>query len=206
MVKEIWEPDLKVLFVGMAADEVSDKLGFHHLHPRDRFWELLEISGLTPKRVITASERKAMAEGQAQGSVSDPIRSMFIEKKTSQLLKLGIGLFDLNRRAVATNDKDKAARPTGEELQQFVARVMQLEPKSLAFVIRPELFVAVFSPDFPGATGILGLQSFKIGKAEVWLLGSTSAVLRGESLKLQEDAFFALGERLTSPQQEEIDR
>ncbi len=195
MLREIWEPDLKVLFVGMAVDDISEKLGFHHLHPKDRFWELLEIGGFTPKRIITASERKAMAEGQAQGSLSDPIRVMFVEKKTSQLLKLGIGLTDLNRRVTASSDKDKAARPTVEDIQHFAERVVDLKPKAVAFIIRPEIFIELFKSRYHDATEALGVQPFKIGISEVWLLGSPLAVLRGEGLTKQEDAFFALGEK-----------
>ena len=140
MLREIWEPDLPVVFVGTAVDELSDTLGFYHLHPRNRFWELLEIGGMTPTRIITPSERKALAEGHARGSLSDPVRSMFIQKKTSQLLRLGIGLTDLNRRVIAIDDKDKAARPTEEDIQQFIARVPVLNSKVLAFVTKPDLF------------------------------------------------------------------
>ena len=140
MLREIWEPDLPVVFVGTAVDELSDTLGFYHLHPRNRFWELLEIGGITPTRIITPSERKALADGHARGSLSDPVRSMFIQKKTSQLLRLGIGLTDLNRRVIAIDDKDKAARPTEEDIQQFIARVPVLNSKVLAFVTKPDLF------------------------------------------------------------------
>jgi G:T/U-mismatch repair DNA glycosylase len=202
MLREIWEPDLKVLFVGMAVDEVSDKLGFYHLHPRDRFWELLEIGGFTPKRLITLSERKAMAEGQASGNLSDPVRVMFIEKKTSQLLKLGIGLSDLNRRVLASSDKDKAARPSEEDIEEFVRKAEALKPKTVGFLARPEAFIDVLGNRYPGATTMLGPQSFSIHGAEVWLLGSTTASLRGEALTKQEDAFFGLGERIAPSESE----
>jgi G:T/U-mismatch repair DNA glycosylase len=198
MVREIWEPDLKVLFVGTAVDEVSDKLGFHHLHPRDRFWESIELGGITPHRIITPSERKALEEGQKQGSLSDPIRQMFVEKRTSQLLKLGIGLTDLNRRVISGGEKDKLAWPTEEDLEEFVGRAAELKPKTLAFVINPDLFAGLFKSRYPGVTSTLGLQSFKIADAEVWLLGSTATKPRGEALTQQEDAFFALGERISA--------
>ena len=95
MLPEIWEQGMTLVFVGVAVTEPSDTLGFYHLHPRDRFWEMLELGG------ITSQERKALAEGHAQGSLSDPVRSMFIEKKTSQLVRIGIGLTDVNRRVGA---------------------------------------------------------------------------------------------------------
>ncbi len=195
MLREIWDPGLNILFVETAVDEVSDKLGFYHLHPRDRFWEAIELGGITPRRIISPSERKALDEGQKQGSLSDPIRSLFIEKKTSQLLKLGIGLTDLNRRIIATSDKDKAARPTENDVREFTDRVSALNPKLLGFVVNADLFVELFEGRYPGVTSTPGLQSITIGKAEVWLLGSTLTKPRGEALTRQEDAFFALGER-----------
>ena len=197
MLPEIWEPELTVVFVGTAVTEPSDTLGFYHLHPRDRFWELLEISGIAPTRIISKQERKAMADGHANGSVSDPVRSMFIQKRTSQLLRLGVGLTDLNRRVVALNEKDKAARPNQEDLQQFIVKAEKLNPKILALVTAPEIFVDVFKSRYPGCCDTPGMQPFRVGHSEVWLLGSTIASVRGEALEKQEDVFFALGERLS---------
>lgn len=196
MPREFWEPDMKALFVGVAADETSDKLGFYHLDPKDRFWELIELGGITPKRVISASERKALAEGHQQGSVADPIRVLYVEKKTSQLRQLGIGITDLNQRVIAANDKDKAALPTDEDIQRFAERTVELRPKTIGFLMRPELFLDLFKRRYQGATDAVGLQPFTIGTAEVWLLGSTTTRLRGEALTKQEDAFFNLGERI----------
>ena len=110
MLQEIWEPELTAVFVGLAVDEVSDTLGFYHLNPGNRFWELLELGGITPERHITSSERKALTEGHTRGNLSDPIRAMFIQKKTSQLLRCGVGITTMNQRVIAKNDKEKAAR------------------------------------------------------------------------------------------------
>jgi G:T/U-mismatch repair DNA glycosylase len=130
------------------------------------------------------------------------VRSLFTQKKTSELLKLGIGLSDLNRRVVASSDKDKSARPTQEDIEQFIVKDENLNPKILAFVISPEIFVEVFKGRYPGSCGTLGLQPFRIGNSEVWLLGSTSGLARGEALGMQEDAFFALGERISAFKEE----
>lgn len=202
MLPEIWEPNLMVVFVGTAVAELSDTLGFYHLHPRNRFWELLEVGGITATRIITKEERKALTDGHANGSLSDPVRSMFTQKKTSQLLRLGIGLTDLNRRVVAGSDKDKSARPTQEDIEQFIVKDEKLKPKILAFVTSPEIFVEVFKSRYPGVCATLGLQPIRIGNSEVWLLGSTSALVRGEALERQEDAFFALGERFSALKEE----
>lgn len=202
MLPEIWEPDLPVVFVGTAVDELSDTLGFYHLHPRSRFWELLEIGGITPARIITPSERKALADGHTRGNLSDPVRSLFIQKKTSQLLRLGIGLTDLNRRVIALDDKDRAARPTDDDIQQFMARAPMLNPRVLGFVMKPDLFVELFTRRHPGVTDTLGPQSFRIGNSDVWLLGSTGGLPRKEALSRQEDAFLELGERILTIKKE----
>jgi G:T/U-mismatch repair DNA glycosylase len=196
MIPSIWPNDLTVLFVGTVVSDLSDTLGFHHIHPKDRLWELLENSAITPKRILTKEDCKAMIDGHKFGNVSEPVRLMFIEKKTSQLLKLGIGLTDLNRRMIASTEKDKATRPNEDDVRDFVAKAGELNSKVLAFIMNPDIFVESFKSRFPEANTALGLQPFKIGSSEVWLLGSTIAMLRGEALTQQEDAFFALGERV----------
>ena len=188
---------MNVVFVSSAVLELSEKLGFSHLHPRDRFWELLELGGITPTRVITSQERKAMAEGMAQGSISEPIRLMFIEKKTSLLIRLGIGLTELNRRVAVENEKDRSAIPDENDIKQFVAKVESLHPRILGFVTTPDVFVQAFHTYYPGLTDTPGRQEIQIGRSEVWLLGSTTAQMRGASLTAQEDLFFALGERIS---------
>ena len=202
MLTDIWQPGLTVVFVGTVVDEVSDGIGFHYLHPRNRFWELLDIGGITPQRMITSSERKALAEGHARGNVSDPVRVMFFQKKTSQLLRLGIGISTLNRRNVVSNEKDKDARPNDQEVLELIDRAKEANAKVLAFVTRAELFVDLFKTRFPDVTATLGMQPFRIGNSEVWLLGSPAEVLRGEALTKQEDAFFALGERMSTLKKE----
>ena len=196
MLPEIWKPNVTVLFVGTVVAELSDRLGFYYLHPRNRFWEMLVVGGITPKQIITVKEAKALAEGHAGGSLTDPVKAMFIEKKTEQLLRDGIGLTDLNRRVVVSSDKDKLAKPTEEDIRAFIGKVEELTPRVLAFVTSIDIFVDSFKKHYQGVTGTLGLQPFTIGNSEVWLLGSTSGLLRGEALTRQEDAFFALGERI----------
>jgi G:T/U-mismatch repair DNA glycosylase len=198
MINEIWKSNMMAVFVSPAVLELSETLGFSHLHPRDRFWELLEMGAITPTRVITSQERKALAEGLAQGSLSDPVRLMFIEKKTSQLLRLGIGLAQLNRRVAVASEKDRSAIPDDNDIRQFLAKVEGLHPKILAFVTSPDIFVQAFQSRYPGLTGTAGRQQFQIGGSEVWLLGSTTAQIRGASLTAQEDLFFALGEHISA--------
>jgi hypothetical protein len=46
-------------------------------------------------------------------------------------------------------------------------------------------------------TGTPCREQFEMSGSEVWLLGSTTAQIRGASLTAQEDLFFALGERIS---------
>ncbi len=194
MLPEIWEPNQTVVFVGAFVDELSDILGFYYLQPRNRFWELLELGGITPTRIISKQESKALADGHRQGSLSDPIRLVFIEKKTSQLLRLGVGLTTFNRRTLARDDKDKSADPTEDDVRHFIARVDKMKPRFIGFVVDPETFVELFKSRYPDVAAVPGPQSFRIGASEVWFLGPTRGKPRGEALEKQEDAFFALGE------------
>ena len=198
MVPEIWEPNLTVVFAGAVVSDLSDTLGFYHVHRRDRFWELLVLGEITPKPILTAAERKALAEGQKDGSLSEPVRAMFTLKKTSHLLQQGIGLTDVNRRVIALDEKDKAGWPAEEDIHAFIAKAEKLTPQILAFVTRAEVFVGSFKHVFPEAAETFGVQPFTIGNSEVWFMGPTSAMLRGDSLGAQEDAFISLGERFNS--------
>lgn len=198
MVKDIWEPNMLAVFVSPAVLEVSEKLGFPHLHPRDRFWELLELGGITPTRVIAPKERKALADGIADGSLSEPVRLMFIEKKSSMLLRNGVGIAHLNRRGIVASEKDKTAMPDDNDIEQFLGRVENLHPEILAFVTAPDLFIQAFKSRYPGLTGTPGRQQIEMAGPEVWLLGSTTAQLRGAPLTEQEDLFFSLGERISA--------
>jgi G:T/U-mismatch repair DNA glycosylase len=195
MLPEIWAVQMNVVFVGPAVTALSEKLGFRHLELRDRFWELLALGSFTPKRLITREEAKALADGHRTGSLSDPVRLMFIEKKTSQLLKSGVGLTELNRSVVVASEKDKSAIPTEEDVRSFLEKARQLRPATLAFVTSPEVFVDALKSLHPDASETLGQQPFTIGSSNVWLLGSTTGSTRKEVVARQEDLFFELGEK-----------
>jgi G:T/U-mismatch repair DNA glycosylase len=196
MLQEIIHPGLAVVFVDTVVTELWDTLGFYHLHKRDSFWELLMIGGITPATLVTATEAKALDDGHRSGNLTDPVRMLFIEKKTGQLERLGIGLAQLNRRTTALAEKDTGAKPSREDINLFESRIRENAPEVLAFVTAPATFLAAFASPAPGPTGELGLQPMRICGAETWFLGPTSFRPRGEAATRQEDVFFALGERL----------
>ena len=198
MLEPIWEPGLRALFVGAVATEPSPTLEFHHLHPRDRFWELLDLGGITKGRIISKEERKAMAEGHARGTITDPVRQIFLEKKTNQLLRLGVGIAYMNPRTGIDTEKDKTACPTPAEFEHFLARVQATPPRCLVFVIEGTMFVDLFSARYPGVSSVPGKQAFTIAGAGVWFMGSSQASLKGDALLAQEDQFLNLGDELAS--------
>ena len=206
MLEEIWEHDAFALFVGLAAIEPSPTLGFHLLHPKDRFWELLELASITSTRIITKEERKAMAEGHARGNITDPVRQIFLLKKTSQLLRQGIGITYLNPNAGTETEKDKGARPSVTDIQTFLDGCASKPARLLGFLCDGALFADLFGNRFPPATGLLGKQGWMIGSSEVWFLGSPQASLKGEALLAQEDLFYAFGERLAAIREEAASR
>jgi hypothetical protein len=106
-----------VVFVSPAVLELLEKLGFSRMHPGDRLWEILGLGGTTQKRVVTIRERKAVTEGVAMGSLNESVRLMFIDKRTSQLTRLGIGLNDLNRKVAVNSKKDRPAIPDDNDVK-----------------------------------------------------------------------------------------
>jgi hypothetical protein len=137
-----------------------------------------------------------MAEGHLRGNITDPVRQIFLEKKTNQLLRAGVGIAYLNPRAGIDTEKDKAARPTPAELEDFIGRVKSSPPRHVAFVMDGAMFVDVFTEAFPAVSPVHGKQAFSIAGAQVWLMGSSQSALKGDALLAQEDQFLVLGEEI----------
>jgi G:T/U-mismatch repair DNA glycosylase len=196
MLAEILISNLNVVFVGTTVSEVSDELGFYYLGPRNRFWEMLEYSGIVPGMVISASDRKVLADAKHTGVLTDMYKQFFFEKKETLLLKHRVGFTDLNRRRVVSSDDDPAAEPTAEDMQKFIKKVEKYKPKIVAFVTGLDIFEKCMKPLYPVATKSRGKQEFLIGTSEVWLLGSTSG--RAKDTEALEQVFEDLAERVKS--------
>jgi G:T/U-mismatch repair DNA glycosylase len=194
MLPEILIQNLHVVFVGTTVAETSDELGFYYLGTKNRFWDLLEYAHITPTLIISQSDRKALVDAKHTGVLNDLYKQFFFEKKESALLKLRIGLTDLNRRVVVSNDDDPAAEPTMDDLQKFVKKVEKYKPKVVAIVTSAEIFEKCFKRLYPSATRERGKQNFLIGNSEVWLLGSTSGRVRDTDAL--EQVFGDLADRL----------
>ena len=202
MLNEILIQNLRVLFVGTSVAEISDELGFYYLTPKNRFWEMLEYAKITPTIVISERDRKALVGAKQTGILDDLYKQFFFEKKESTLLKLRIGLTDLNRRLVVSKEDAPAAEPTPDDIQKFVKKIEKYKPKIVAFVTGAELFEKCFKRLYPQATRQQGKQDFMIGSSEVWLLGSTSG--RVKDTGAMEQLFDDLAERLNGLDKEGV--
>ena len=202
MLKEILIQNLRVVFVGTTVTEISDELGFYYLGPKNRFWEMLEYAGITPTLVISQSDRKALVDAKHTGVLNDLYKQFFFEKKESALLKLRVGLTDLNRRLVVSKEDDPSAEPTPDDIQKFIKKIEKYKPKIVAFVTSVEIFEKCFKRLYPSATRQRGKQDFLIGNSECWLLGSTSG--RVKDIDALEQAFSDLTDRLGSLEKEGV--
>lgn len=194
MLPEILVQNLSVVFVGTTISETSDELGFYYLGPNNRFWPLLEYAGITPTSVVSPSERKILVNAKKDGVLNEMYKKLFFEKKEAELLKHRIGLTDLNRRRVFSNDDDPAGEPTIDDIQKFVRKVEKYRPKIIAFVTKMEIFENCFKRLYPSVNRQRGKQDFLISNSEVWLLGSTSG--RVKDTDALEQVFEDLAERL----------
>ncbi|HLF13949.1 MAG TPA: mismatch-specific DNA-glycosylase [Bacteroidota bacterium] len=194
MLPEILTRNLRVLFVGTTVSEASNDLGFYYLGPNNRFWGLLEYAGITPVSVVTPQERKILLDTLKTHALTEMYKKLFFEKKEGVLAKHRIGLTDLNRRRVFSNDDEPDARPTTEDVRKFVLKVEKYQPQVVAFVSGTDVFENCFKPLYPAANRLRGKQDFTIGGSEVWLLGSTSG--RAKDTEALEQVFEDIAERL----------
>ncbi len=56
-------PGLDVVFVGFNPSPVAAALGHYYANPRNRFWQLLADSGLTPVPLLPADDQRLLAFG-----------------------------------------------------------------------------------------------------------------------------------------------
>lgn len=54
--------NMKILFIGYNPSLISSKTGHHYANPNNRFWKILEESGLTPRRYSHYEDFKLLLE------------------------------------------------------------------------------------------------------------------------------------------------
>jgi TDG/mug DNA glycosylase family protein len=104
VLPNILEPGLRVVFCGTAAGTASAKAKAYYAGPGNRFWETLEVTGLTPVRVEAA--------------------------EFERLPEYGIGLTDICKVLHGSDEEVGTVEFDVDGLRQRVAGV---EPANLAF-------------------------------------------------------------------------
>lgn len=103
---DILAPGVKVVIVGSAKSVASARAGHYYAHPSNRFWHLLQATGLTGGHWIPHTEDRSV-------------------------LRHGVGLTDVVPSRAESDD----SRITAEDLDLpgFVAKMEALRPSVIAF-------------------------------------------------------------------------
>ncbi len=145
IIPDLLAPDLRLVFCGSALGFESARQKAFYAKPGNKFWPTLQTVGLTPRR--------------------------FAPTEYAELLKLGIGLTDLNKTQFG-NDTDLAAAQ--DDVAGLAAKIEQHRPAILAFTAKRP--AQVFLRDSFGLKGPpdYGLQPQRLGPTRLFVLPSPS--------------------------------
>jgi double-stranded uracil-DNA glycosylase len=104
ILPDLLKPNLKLVFCGTAASNISAQMAAYYANPQNAFWPTLHKIGLTPYQ--------------------------FQPKEFSQLLDLHIGLTDL---AKAAQGMDKALKSSDFDAEKLHEKILHYQPSILAF-------------------------------------------------------------------------
>jgi double-stranded uracil-DNA glycosylase len=104
ILPDLLAPNLKLVFCGTAASNISAREGAYYANPQNGFWPALYKIGLTPR--------------------------LFQPKEFTQLLDYQIGLTDL---AKAAQGMDKMLKPTDFDREALQKKILEFQPAILAF-------------------------------------------------------------------------
>lgn len=145
LIPDLLAPKLKLVFCGSALGFESARQKAYYAKPGNKFWPTLHAVGLTPR--------------------------LFRPAEYPDLLQLGIGLTDLNKRQ-SGNDTDLSAEH--DDVAGLVAKIETYQPALLAFTAkRPAQVFLRARCDLKGPPAY-GLQAHHIGRTQFFVLPSTS--------------------------------
>ncbi len=98
------QPNLRLVFVGTAAGQMSADLGHYYAHPGNRFWRTIHAVGLTPR--------------------------LYQPHEFSTLLDLGIGFTDMCKHGAGM---DHLALKAGVDVAAFKEKIRRHRPATVAF-------------------------------------------------------------------------
>jgi double-stranded uracil-DNA glycosylase len=97
-------PNLRLVFVGTAAGQMSADLGHYYAHPSNRFWRTIHAVGLTAR--------------------------LYQPHEFPALLDLGIGFTDMCKHGAGM---DHLALKAGVDVAAFAAKMRRYQPATIAF-------------------------------------------------------------------------
>jgi len=106
VLDDVLGPDLRVVFCGMAAGSRSAKHEHYYAHRGNRFWQIIQETGLTPKE-LSPREFRSVKE-------------------------LGIGLTDLVKTD-SGSDKALKAKVAEQDRTNLSRKIASCRPRVLAF-------------------------------------------------------------------------
>jgi TDG/mug DNA glycosylase family protein len=98
------QPNLRLVFVGTAAGQMSADLGHYYAHPGNRFWRTIHAVGLTPR--------------------------LYLPHEFAALLDLGIGFTDMCKHGAGM---DHLALKAGVDVTAFKEKMRRYRPATIAF-------------------------------------------------------------------------
>lgn len=142
IVPDLLAKGLRLVFCGTAPSRVSAARRAYYANPGNRFWRTLHEVGLTPRR--------------------------FAPSEYPDLLALGIGLTDLNKREWGNDDE---LTPAGFDLAGFEAKMTDCAPRAIAFTSKTA--ASLFLGRDTGAIAY-GRQKTELARSALFVLPSTS--------------------------------
>ncbi len=98
------QPNLRLVFVGTAAGQMSADIGHYYAHPGNRFWRTIHAVGLTPR--------------------------LYQPHEFPALLDLGIGFTDMCKLGAGM---DHLALKAGVDVAAFAEKMRRYRPATIAF-------------------------------------------------------------------------
>ena len=145
------EPDLRVVFVGTAAGQMSADLGHYYAHPGNRFWRTLHAIGLTPR--------------------------LYRPDEFPKLLALGIGFTDMCKLGAGM---DHVALQAGVDVAGFTTKMLRYSPRTIAFTSKKAASLFYGRPTTRLAMGRQPrIDDFPAGFPDIFVLASPSGAASG---------------------------
>jgi TDG/mug DNA glycosylase family protein len=167
LVPDLVAPGLSVLLCGINPSLWSGATGYHFANPSNRLWPVLHGSGWTPRRLHPS--------------------------ETADVLRAGIGITNLVRRATARADEltDDEVR---EGLPAVAALAERWQPTWLAF-----LGMTAYRTATGNRQAQVGPQKERLGSVPVWLLPNPSGLNASWQLPRLVEAYAELRAAAVSP-------